>query len=58
MREARKVSRFVFRRLRERSLYVKLSKYEIWLDILTFLSHIVSIDGIFVYPRKTEAMLD
>jgi hypothetical protein len=43
--------------LREHRLYAKLSKHEFWLKEVTFLRHVISVDGIFVDPRKVEAVL-
>jgi len=49
--------REVLQTLREHRLYAKLSKYEFWLKEVTFLGHVISVEGIFVDPRKVEAML-
>jgi hypothetical protein len=49
--------RIVLKTLREHRLYVKLSKCEFWLKEVTFLRHVISAEGIFVDPRKVEAML-
>ena len=43
--------------LREDQLYAKLGKCEFWLKEVTFLGHVISVDGIFVDPRKVEAVL-
>ncbi|PKA51592.1 putative mitochondrial protein [Apostasia shenzhenica] len=50
--------RIVMRILREKKLYAKLSKCEFWLDIVIFLGHVVSKDGIFVDPSKVDAVLN
>ncbi|XP_040964547.1 uncharacterized mitochondrial protein AtMg00860-like [Gossypium hirsutum] len=39
-------------------LYAKLSKCEFWLREVTFLKHVVPIEGIRIDPRKIEAVLD
>ncbi|XP_016704295.1 uncharacterized protein [Gossypium hirsutum] len=44
--------------LREKQLYAKFSKCEIWLCEVTFLGHVVSAEGIRVDLRKIEAVLD
>ena len=36
--------------LREKQLYAKFSKCEFWLQEVTFLSHVVSVEGIRVDP--------
>ncbi|XP_062089179.1 uncharacterized mitochondrial protein AtMg00860-like [Humulus lupulus] len=50
--------RLTLNRLREHQLYDKLSKYEFWLEQVTFLGHIVSKNGIAVDPAKVEAIRD
>ena len=50
--------RYVLQTLREQQLYAKFSKCEFWLDQVTFLSHVVSKDGIQVDPQKIEAVID
>ncbi|KAA3470801.1 Retrovirus-related Pol polyprotein from transposon 17.6 [Gossypium australe] len=44
--------------LREKQLYVKLSKCEFWLREVVFLGHSVSTEDIQVDPKKVEAILD
>ncbi|XP_052487972.1 uncharacterized protein LOC128041713 [Gossypium raimondii] len=44
--------------LREKQLYAKFSKCELWLREVTFLGHVVSSAGIRVDPRKFEAVLE
>ena len=44
--------------LREKELYAKFSKCELWLREVTFLGHVVSAEGIKVDPRKIEAILE
>ncbi|KAA3473298.1 DNA/RNA polymerases superfamily protein [Gossypium australe] len=50
--------RVVLQILREKQLYAKFSKCEFWLRKVTLLGHVVSAEGIKVYPRKIEAVLD
>ncbi|XP_073124977.1 uncharacterized mitochondrial protein AtMg00860-like [Henckelia pumila] len=50
--------RTVLQILRERQLYAKLSKCEFRIDRLVFLGHVISRDGVFVDPSKTEAILN
>ena len=49
--------RIVLQILREKQLYVKFSKCEFWLREVVFLGHVVSGAGIFVDPKKVEAIL-
>ena len=44
--------------LRENQLFAKLSKCEFWLKEVSFLSHIMSADGIRVDPVKIEAVVN
>nr|GEV26925.1 retrotransposon protein, putative, Ty3-gypsy subclass [Tanacetum cinerariifolium] len=48
--------RIVLGTLRQKKLYVKFSKYELWLGQVAFLGHIVSADGITMNPAKVEAI--
>jgi hypothetical protein len=48
----------VLQRLRDHHLYAKFSKCEFWLDIIKFLGHTISCDGISVDPSKVQEMLD
>ena len=50
--------RVVLQTLRDKQLYAKFSKCEFWLNEVIFLGHIVSGDGIFVDPRKIEAIVN
>lgn len=50
--------RFMLQRLREKQLHAKFSKYEFWLDIVAFLEHIVSVDGILVDSNKVKFLLE
>ena len=42
--------RIVLQNLRERWLYAKLSKCQFWLDRVTFLGHVISVEGVSVDP--------
>ena len=44
----------ILQTLREHQLFAKLNKCEFWLDQISFLSHVVSKDGISVDPSKVE----
>ena len=46
----------VLQTLRQHQLYAKFSKCEFWLSRVGFLVHVVSADGIYVYPQKVEAV--
>ena len=50
--------RIVLQTLRENKLYVKLSKCDFWLKEVSFLGHIVSVEGIRVDPMKIEAIMN
>ena len=41
-----------------KKLYAKLSKCDFWLKEVSFLSHIVSVEGIRVDPIKIEAVVN
>jgi hypothetical protein len=47
----------VLQTLRENRLYAKLDKCEFLLKEVVFLGHVISVEGIFVDPRKVEAVL-
>ena len=42
--------------LREKRLCAKFSKCEFWLDLVSFLVHVVSKDGVMVDPSKIEVV--
>ena len=42
--------------LREKKIYAKFSKYEFWLDTVSFLGHVISKDGVMVDPSKIETV--
>ena len=50
--------KIVLQTLREKKLYVKLSKCDFWLKEISFLGHIVSAKGIRVDPVKIEAVVN
>ncbi|MDV3201078.1 MAG: reverse transcriptase family protein, partial [Sweet potato little leaf phytoplasma] len=41
--------------LKERQLYAKLSKFDFWLEKVSFLGHVITSEGIVVDPSKVEA---
>lgn len=43
--------------LKEKKLYAKLSKCDFWLQEVSFLGHVISIDGITVYSSKVDEVL-
>jgi hypothetical protein len=49
--------RVVLHTLWENRLYAKLDKCEFWLKEVVVLGHVISSKGIFVDPRKVEAVL-
>ncbi|XP_040932091.1 uncharacterized mitochondrial protein AtMg00860-like [Gossypium hirsutum] len=44
--------------LREKQLYAKFSKCEVWLREVTFLGHVVLVKGIRMDPQNIEAVVD
>ena len=50
--------KIVLQTLREKKLYAKLSKCDFWLKEVSFLGHIVSVEGIKVDPAKIEAVVN
>ena len=50
--------KIVLQTFREKKLYAKLSKCDFWLKEVSFLGHIVSVEGIRVDPAKIEAMVN
>ena len=57
LEEHSKHLRIVLQTLRERQLYAKLSKCQFWLDMVAFLGHVISIEGVSVDPQKLEAVV-
>ena len=50
--------RIVLQTLRERKLYAKWSKCQFWLDMVAFLCHVISVEGVSVGPHKIEAVVN
>ena len=50
--------RVVLETLKKDQLYVKLSKCEFWLNVVSFLVHIVSKEGIRVDSKKIEVVVE
>ena len=50
--------RIVLQTLRDKQLYVKFSKCEFWLEEVVFLGHVISAEGVYVDPKKIEAILN
>ena len=50
--------RIVLQTLKDKELYAKFSKCEFWLNEVVFLGHVISEAGIFVDPRKIEAIVN
>ena len=50
--------RIVLQTLREWQCYAKLSKCQFWLDRVTFLGHVISVEGVSVDPQKIEAVVN
>ena len=44
--------------LRDRQLYAKFSECEFWLNEVVFFGHVVSGNGIFMDPKKIEAIVN
>jgi len=50
--------RRVLEKLREQKLFAKMSKCSFWQREMSFLSHIVSAEGVSVDPEKIEDIRD
>ena len=50
--------KIVLQTLREKKLYTELSKCDFWLKEVSFLGHIVSVEGIRVDPAKIEVVVN
>jgi hypothetical protein len=48
--------KLVLEKLREHRLFAKFSKYEFWLDSVSFLGHVISREGIKVDAAKIEVI--
>jgi hypothetical protein len=46
----------VLGKLRAHKLYAKFSKCEFWLEKISFLGHILTVEGVAVDPRKVETV--
>ena len=49
--------RVVLQILRENQLYAKFSKCQFLLDIVAFLGHVISAEGVYADPQKIEAIV-
>lgn len=47
----------VLEMLREKQLYAKFSKCKLWLSKVSFLGHVVTVEGIRVDPKKIEVVV-
>ena len=50
--------RIILQTLREHRLYARFNKCEFWLIEVKFLGHMVSALGVFVDPKKVEAVMN
>ena len=50
--------KLVLQRLREKKLYAKFSKCNIWLEEIAFLGHIVKKEGVMVDPEKIKVVAE
>ena len=57
MQEHEQHLRLLLQILREKQLFAKLSKCDFWLKEVSFLGHIVSIEGIRLDLAKIEAVV-
>jgi len=48
--------RVVLEKLRQNQLYAKFSKCDFWLEKVTFLGHVLNVEGVIVDPAKIEAV--
>jgi hypothetical protein len=48
--------RVVLEKLRQNQLYAKFSKYEFWLEEVTFLGHVLTVESVAIDPAKIEAV--
>jgi hypothetical protein len=48
----------ILQRHRDHQLYAKFSKCAFWLKEVPFLRHVISTEGIAVYPSKVQEVLD
>ncbi|KAL0451352.1 UNVERIFIED_CONTAM: Retrovirus-related Pol polyprotein from transposon.6 [Sesamum latifolium] len=50
--------RIVLQILKEKELYVRLSKCEFWVNQVVFLGHVISSDGVMPDPSKVKAVME
>jgi hypothetical protein len=50
--------RIVLQRLKDEQIYAKFSKYEFWLEKISFLGHVISKEGITMDPKKIEVVVN
>jgi hypothetical protein len=50
--------RLLLEKLRAHQLYAKFSKCKFWLTKVSFLGHVISVDGVSVDPGKVKDVLD
>jgi hypothetical protein len=48
----------MLQRLRDHQLYAKFSKCEFWINEVSFLGHVISLEGIAMDPGKVQDVLD
>jgi hypothetical protein len=58
MKEHEEHLRVMLQRLRDHQLYAKFSKYEFWINEVSFLGHVISLEGITVNLGKVRDVLD
>jgi hypothetical protein len=58
MKEHEEHLQIVLQRLWEHQLYAKFSKCEFWIEEVPFLGHMVSPEGIAVYPGKVKEVME
>jgi len=57
-REHVRYIKLVLEALRKAGLYIKLSKYEFFIEKIEFLGYIIGKDRITIDPKKVEAILE
>jgi hypothetical protein len=50
--------KLVLKALRKARLYIKLSKYEFFIEKTEFLGYIIGREGITIDPKKIEAIIE
>ncbi|KAL0283697.1 UNVERIFIED_CONTAM: Retrovirus-related Pol polyprotein from transposon.6 [Sesamum angustifolium] len=58
MEEHEQHLRIVLQILKQKELYVKLSKCEFWINQVVFLGHVISSDGVMPDPSKAKAIME